>query len=342
MHAGVGELGVRRVGLGGEVDQARNDDGGHAVLEDVDLLGQGRVLGQDLAEEVVDGAGHAMAVRLATDDHDVAFHQRPDEADVLLGQDLAVEAGEHLRPQDRIVLGQRVAALDLALGLRATHVRVEHAGLLDDADQRVPVGAEDAVRVPDRQRVLASFFQLLHVVEDLLREPAVVAGAEPGSHDRVRLPFARLHVVDGDHRNHRRGVVPLLVDPEGGEEDLIGEVSVHRHRRLGDAMAVAVDELREAPRVVDGTSTAPAPHVEGAFGEAEVLVPVDAQEMDLQLVGARCFHAVLALPLGRHVQQLLVVGPVVPFGRVVGVEEGGEGELLDLHVVPFKSFLRHD
>src|SRR5262245_42101977 len=165
VHAGVGEALERGLGLGGEVDgetaaPVGHGDRRHAVGDDVDLAGERGVGGDDLGEEVVDRALHAVAGGLAGDDDGVGGEQGLDELGVALGERRAVEARQHLGAQHRVVLGQRVAALDLAPRLRAAGEGVEQAGLVDDAGEGVAVGAEQAVRRPQVELVLAGLLEL--------------------------------------------------------------------------------------------------------------------------------------------------------------------------------------
>ena len=119
-------------------------------------------------EEVVDRALHAVAGGLAGDDHGVGGEQRLEERGVPLRERLPVVARQHLGPQHRVVLGQRVAALDLHPRLRAAREGVEHARLVHDAGERVTVAAEQAVRRPQVELVLPGLLQLRAVVAHLL------------------------------------------------------------------------------------------------------------------------------------------------------------------------------
>ena len=79
-----------------------------------------------------------------------------------------------LRPEHRVVLGQRVLALDLEARLRAARDRMEEERLLDGAHERVADPAEQRVERPDRELVLPPLRERLHVRPQVLirlREP---------------------------------------------------------------------------------------------------------------------------------------------------------------------------
>ncbi len=328
-----------RFGLGGVVGEEAafavgDGDGRHAVGHHVDLLRELGVLGKDLAEEVVDRAGDAVAVGLASDHHVVRADQGLEERGVLLREGLAVPAREDLRTKDRVVLGERIATLDLAPGLRAAQVVVEHAGLLDDAHEGVAVAAEDAVRRPDDEGVLVGALELLAVVLHLADEPGVVAAAEPAGHGRVRPHLALQHHLGRD-LGEGGGVLVLLVQPEGGREDLVGEVRVEGGGDVGDDVGVLVDELGGARAVIDRARAAPATHVERAAGVTEVLLHVDHEEVHPRLVRARGLDVELVAVACGLVEEALAARRVVPLAGVCRAVERGEGKVLGLHGVLF-------
>ncbi len=161
VHTGVGEFLEGLLGVVGVVREetalrVRHGDRRHAVAEQIDLLRERRVLRLDLREEVGDGRLHAVRGRLAADDDSIGLRERLDEPRVLLAQGaLPVVTGDDLGTQHRIVLGQWMSALDLGLRLHSAQERVELAGLFNDTDERVPIGAEDAMERPDIELVLA-------------------------------------------------------------------------------------------------------------------------------------------------------------------------------------------
>jgi len=179
VHAGVGELRKCRLRFCRVIAEGRHD-GAHAIRHDVALLREGRILLENVLEQVFDAGLDAMARRLTRDDDCIRLQERLDEVRVALSDGtLTVPPGQHLGAQDGVVLGQRIAALDLAVGLSSTHKGVEHLGLLEDAQQSVSGTTENAVEGPSEQRVLALLLQLLAIMFDLLAEPAVVSIAKP-------------------------------------------------------------------------------------------------------------------------------------------------------------------
>src|SRR5690606_29172338 len=144
--------------------RVRNRDRRHAVLEDVDLPCE---LLAGMLEEVLDRALHAVARRLAGEEDRVVLLQDPEKRLVPLGERLAIEAGQDLGADRRIVLRQRLLALDQVLRRRGPDVRVEEPGLVDHADQSMAVAPRHAVRRPEVEAVLALPGQLLAVVDAL-------------------------------------------------------------------------------------------------------------------------------------------------------------------------------
>ena len=63
---------------------------------------------------------------------------------------IAVRSLGHLRAEHRVVLGERVVALDLEVGLAVPGDAVEEDRLLDRRDERVADAAEHGVVGPDR------------------------------------------------------------------------------------------------------------------------------------------------------------------------------------------------
>ena len=218
------EAGDGRARLLGEVDGAGDDDRRGAVLEEVDALGG------DVVEQVAEGPGDAVALRLAGDDDRVEVAQQSDERLVPPVADLG--------PERRVVLRARVVALHLERGRRRPGDAVEEDRLLDRRDERVADPAEHRVVRPDRQLIPPLRLERAHVRQERLLLCRV-----------RRPPHAVLHVLRGDNRV-RRGVPPLRVDEPGRVEDLHRLVRVECRDDLGDRAEVPVDELAEAPVVV--------------------------------------------------------------------------------------------
>ena len=132
-------------------------------------------------EEVVDRPGDAVALRLAGHDHRVEFEQSLDERDVLLGQRFAVRPLRDLGPEHRVVLRERMLALDLEVGLAVAGDPMEEERLLDRGDERVADSAEERVVGPDRQVVLPAFGESPRVLRELAaqRSPGRCRGSRP-------------------------------------------------------------------------------------------------------------------------------------------------------------------
>ncbi len=318
----------------------RHRHGGHAVLHDVDLLGEGRILHSELLADIIGAGLDAVASGLADDDHRVVVDEEVEEARVLLGQRLAVPARQDLGPEDAVVLGQGVAPLDLGEPAASPEDRVVEAGLFDDAGQRVPRVAEHAVEGPEVQGVLAALLQLGAVVLHLLHEPAVVVAGDPVGdrgvganaavdHGAVQGEVDELAVVERDE-----GVLVERLSvhglPERREEALMGEVRVERDVEVGDHAGVAVEELGDADVVVDGAGAAASRHEQGAAHavrrglEAEVLLEIDAQHGDAELVRAagQDPEALLGVQSGAHDGG--VVGAIGPDAGIPRSEERRE------------------
>src|SRR5215467_12191024 len=111
-------------------------------------------MGGRVEEEVVDRPGDAVALRLTRDDDGVEAEQVRDQRLVPSAENLALGSAEHLRPENRVVLRQWAAALELESGLRLPRDGVEEDRLLDRAHERVADAAEERVEGPHRQVVL--------------------------------------------------------------------------------------------------------------------------------------------------------------------------------------------
>jgi hypothetical protein len=85
---------------------------------------------------------------------------------------LAIVKSRELRPEDRVVLGEGITALNRRLVGRATAERVEQASIIDHASKAMTGSAEHAVVGPDVEWELAgALFELLAVVDPLLLKP---------------------------------------------------------------------------------------------------------------------------------------------------------------------------
>src|ERR671923_314627 len=96
-----------------------------------DALGQLLLAHSGRLEEIGDRPRDAVALRLTGDHDGVELEQGVDEHRVLLTDPFAVRPGRHLGPENRVVLRQRVLALDLEGGLGEAGDRVEEERLLN-------------------------------------------------------------------------------------------------------------------------------------------------------------------------------------------------------------------
>lgn len=352
LHARALELlerrfGVRRVVHVEAALAVRHRHRRHAVAQDVHLGRERRVLGEDLVEEVLDRALHAVTGRLTADDQRVRLHQLADERDVALrslerqhlGRRARVGARHHFGLEHGVVLGEEVVALHLEPTRAPADVLVEQHRFRDHADQVVAGRAEEAVRRPERQRVLALLLELPAVVLHVLEQVGVVA-LEPDVRDHGARPvLALLHVRGRDllerERLHR---VAVLVFPRFRGEDLERPVGVERRVDLADQAEVAVEELDEANAVVDRATAAPATDEERPLRIAEVVLVVDAKDRDDLAVAAHGREVVVVCPLRRARHELGRVRVVVPVARVRRLEEVGDRELrIRVHSLSFSA-----
>ena len=321
MHAGGGVAFERflheRREVGDEATRAvGHGDGGSAIGDDVALRGQALVARADLVEEVVDRRLDAVRAGLADEDDGVARQQLVEEVGALLGQvPLAVPARQDFRVEHRIVLGQRVVALDLDAVFGRARVGVEQPRLVHHAGQHVAGAAQQAMLGPDVELVLAGTLELGAVVLALLEKPVVVGQAQAVDQVGMRPPGARLHVVERDGRVWL-GRPVVAVEPERGEEDLQWIMRVHGRRDRGNAPEVAVDQPGHAVVVVERAAATASTDVEAALRKAEVALLVDYDELDRHAVVGRRRDAVLGAPGARGLEEGPLVGAVGPVGRV--------------------------
>ena len=311
MHAGVAEAVERRVRIVGVVQHTRDDHRRGAVLQEVHLAGQARVDGQDVGQQVVDGPGHAVALGLAGDDQHVVGQQLLDEQRVALcpGQRLAVEGGQHLRPQDRVVLGPGVGALDLVVGLHPARDGVEEAGLLETADEGVPLAPDETVERPDRELVAPPLLELLGVVLEVAlgRHQLDVQGR---GHERARPPDAVDDVLVAD-QDERVGVLAGVVHEERRVEHRERAVRVQGVVDAGDAVQVAVDELHQPHAVIDATGARTTADEQLAQHVAEGVLHVDVEQADPDGVLDGRLQAVLVAPVDGSSHETAVVEPAI-------------------------------
>src|SRR5207253_10972149 len=117
--------------------------------------------------------------------------------------------------------------------------------------------------------------------------------------------------VGGDEAEWIR-MTSVFRHPERRRENLIREMRIERRGDLVDLVEIAIDESRQAVAVLDGSLPAPPAHIERSFGQTEVFLHVDQQEVQLRaIVGAR-LETVLLRPLLRSREQDAGIGAIAP------------------------------
>ena len=274
-----------------EVHDPRYDDRRGAVFQQVDLARERRIAGIDVGEDVVDGPGDAVRLGLAGDDHDVVVQEDLDEFAVARADCYAARAHGDLRSNDRVVLRERIATLDLETGLASTSDAVKEDRLFDSRDQRVARGPKHGMVRPDGQVVLALAGELVDVVLEVPLQGVPITSLQGPSDSRVDLPLAALDVGGVDH-GHRRCRVALAVDQEERVKDLHRGVGVQRREDVADHAHVAIEELGEAPVVLHRPL-----HYQLVAGRAEGVLSVDDHQGDTGPVIRGRRNAVLARPI---------------------------------------------
>ena len=137
---------VRRIGHG---------DRGHRVFEDVDTLAslrsRRRIASRRSSIELFTQWLEACPAMISRS----SPSRRSSRAPFRLASDDAVVGEKDLGREDRVVLGERVHALDFDAVARATRVRMEQTRFLDDAGEDMAIAAEEHVGRPEVQDVLA-------------------------------------------------------------------------------------------------------------------------------------------------------------------------------------------
>jgi hypothetical protein len=216
-----------------------------------------------------------VALRLAGDYHGIKAQELLDQSPVLTAQWVTVRSLGHLGPEHRVVLGERVVALHMELGVAVSRCAVEEDGFLERRDKRVPDPAEHRVVGPDREVVLATLGEPPRVVQQVALR-IVRVNAERACDGGVHSPAARFHVFDRDERQGIR-MVAVLVDEPDRMKDLHRVVGIQAGEDLRDHAQVAVDELAEAAGVVDRRpSRAPADE-QLEVGDTERVLHVDGE-----------------------------------------------------------------
>jgi hypothetical protein len=268
------------------------------------VLCQPLLAGTVRLEEILDRPGDAVALGLPGEDDRVVPEQPLDQRVVPRGDRLAVRPVRDLRPQHGVVLCERVRALDLEVRLATARDRVEEHGFLDGRDESVPDPAEHRVVGPDREVVLPAALERAGVVQEV---PLPVLGVHGDALEggRVHAPASALDVVGGNERV-RGWVSTLVVDEVPGVEDLHRLVRVHRRDDARDRIEVLIDELAQAPVVVERARAAAPRDEELELGQTEGVLDVDEHDAEAEGILVRRAQRMLARPLARFSRTLLV------------------------------------
>ena len=245
-----------------------------------------------------------MALGLTGDDDGVVAPQAIDVFGILGGDVAALRIGGHLRSEHRVVLRERVTPLDAEVGLAETGDSVEEHGLLDCRHQRVTDAAEHRVVGPHGEVVLAGCGERARVVQQVTL-PVVGVEPETASDLGIEVPATLLHVLDRD-QGEGIGMPALVVDEPDGMEDLHRLMRVHGRQDASDVSEIAVDELRDAPIVVDRAGARAPCDVELELGKTERVLHVHQQQADARTIFRRRLDFVLRRPLARLARTRLV------------------------------------
>src|SRR3972149_3827905 len=102
---------------------------------------------------------------------------------------MSVRAVQHFRPEDGVMLGERVVAFDLKIRLGAAGDAVEEDGLFDGRHERMANAAQHGVIRPDSQVVFAAALERAGVMAQMLLSKLRVY-AEALRNGGIELPHA--------------------------------------------------------------------------------------------------------------------------------------------------------
>ena len=270
-----------------------------------------------------------MALGLPGDDQRVEFQQLVHQTVVLPVNGPSVRAVQHLGPQHRIILGERVAALDLEARLAVARQVVEEQCLLDRRDQAVADAAENRVVGPDHQQVLARLAQPAAVVQQVPLQGVDVAARHAAGDRRIYLPDTVFNILHR-YRRHRLRMLAVCVHQEHRVEDLHGGMGVEGGMDLGNRREVAVDEGAQAGVVFDRAAPRTTAHEQLEIRQAEGVLHVDGQQANPFLVGSRRRDAVFPGP-GRRLPRAFAVRHAPHVAHRVGIEMVRHGKLAPVH-----------
>ena len=223
-----------------------------------------------------------MTLGLPGNDEPVHTLELFDEFGVVRAERLTHGAGEHFRPDDGIVLGKRLVAFefDLVLGL-ACH-GMEEQSLFHRGDQGMPDTTQHGMIGPDRERVFAFLLERFGVVDEHLlavfRRDGKLGGEGGVKEPGPAFEFGGVDIGVGG------GMIAVLIDEEGGVEDLQSAVGVHGGGDVRDGIQVAIDELTQAGVIFHRATSAAPTDKQFEAGEAEGVLHVDQHQPGAGLV----------------------------------------------------------
>ena len=270
-----------------------------------------------------------MALGLPGDDQRVERQQLVHQPVVLPVNGPSVRAVQHLGPQHRIILGERVAALDLEARLAVARQVVEEKRLLDRRDQAMADAAENRVVGPDHQQVLARLVQPAAVVQQVPLQGVDVAARHAVGDRRIYLPDTVFNILHR-YRRHRLRMLAVRVHQENRVEYLHDGMGVEGGMDLGNRRQVAVDEGAQAGVVLDGAASRTTADEQLEIRQAEGVLHVDGQQANPLLVGSRRRDAVLLGP-GRRLSGAFAIRHAPHLAHRIGIEMVRDGKLTPIH-----------
>ena len=250
MHAGLGKAAERFIGLVGVIDHPGHHHRRGAILKQIDAIQQFWFNGLKFAQQIFHGPCHAMAFGLPGHDDGIELRQFANELFVFAHQRPAAIILHHLRPQHRIVFGERVIAFDLNVRLALARDGMEEHRLFHGRHQRMTDAAQHGMIRPDGQLVLAALLQLADVMQNIAVR-FVFAHAQARRQRRIEAPPAAFDVFHRDQRVWLR-MPAVFIDKKDRMENLHGLVCVHSGADFRDGCQIAIHKLTQAAIVIHG------------------------------------------------------------------------------------------
>src|SRR5690625_138091 len=182
------------------------------------------------------------------------------------------------------------------------------------------------VRRPEVEGVTTATLEFGTVMLDMAHEPLLIAIGIPVRDRRIWTVTTCTNISEAD-LDMGGGLVTILIEPEGGGEDLKGEMRVESTGDLGDMRKVAVDETSSTIDIFRRTTTTAASDVEATLRKTEVLLHIDQEEMDSLAISGRGSKAMLRTPLRGTTREELLIGGVLPTLRIQRIVELGDRQL---------------